>query len=67
VLRFWTKDRPANLGWEDVLAAASLAGLAIVDTMIEGAANLDFLTWNFAALILAAPVLANKGRWLWGK
>jgi hypothetical protein len=57
VLRFWTKDRPASLGWEDGLAAGVLAGLAVVDTIVEGLDNLDFVTWNFAAVVLAAPVL----------
>jgi exo-beta-1,3-glucanase (GH17 family) len=65
LFRFWTKDRPRALGWEDVGAAAALALLAIVDAVIEGAKNLDFVTWNAAALLLAAPVIIDvKGRLL---
>ncbi|WP_234729725.1 glycoside hydrolase family 17 protein [Acidocella facilis] len=56
VLRLWTKDRPA-LGWEECLAGGALAVLAVVDVAIEGLANLDFVMWNVAALVLAAPVL----------
>jgi exo-beta-1,3-glucanase (GH17 family) len=57
VFRFWTKDRPQALGWEDFCAADALALLAITDAAMEGAKNLDFLTWNVAALMLAAPVI----------
>lgn len=56
VLRLWTKDWPA-LGWEEGLCGVVLAGLAIVDLVIEGPENLDFIMWNVAALVLAAPVL----------
>ncbi|HTQ72318.1 MAG TPA: glycoside hydrolase [Acidocella sp.] len=56
VLRLWTKDRP-SLGWEEMLFGLGLAGLAIVDLVIEGPENLDFIMWNVAALALAAPVL----------
>jgi exo-beta-1,3-glucanase (GH17 family) len=57
VLRFWTRDRPKAMGWEELLAGNALALLAIVDAVIEGPDNLDFVTWNVAALVLAAPVL----------
>lgn len=57
VFRFWTKDRPRALGWEDILAANALALLAILNAAMEGAQNLDFVTWNAAALVLAAPVV----------
>jgi hypothetical protein len=57
VLRFWTKDRPQNLQWEDMLAANVLAVGALADGVIEGQANLDFVTWSVAALVLAAPVV----------
>ena len=57
VLRFWTKDKPQNLGWEELLAANVLAVGALGDAMIEGGGNLDFVTWNIAALVLAGPVL----------
>jgi hypothetical protein len=30
---------------------------ALVSAIIEGADNLDFITWNIAAIILAAPIL----------
>ncbi|HEY1856747.1 MAG TPA: glycoside hydrolase [Acidocella sp.] len=60
VLRFWTKDRPQALGWEDLCAATALALLAIVDAVMEGAKNPDFVTWNVAALVLAAPVITRK-------
>jgi hypothetical protein len=59
VLRLWTRDRP-SLGWEEILAAGALSGLAIVDMVIEGPQNLPFLMWNIAALALAAPVLAAR-------
>jgi exo-beta-1,3-glucanase (GH17 family) len=57
VFRFWSKDRPRALGWEDFCAADALALLAIADAIMEGAKNLDFVTWNVAALVLAAPVI----------
>ena len=59
VLRLWTRDRP-SLGWEEILTAGALSGLAIVDIVIEGPQNLPFLMWNIAALALAAPVLAAR-------
>ena len=61
VLRLWTKDRP-TLGWEECLAGGALAVLAVVDVAIEGLANLDFVMWNVAALVLAAPVLLAYAR-----
>jgi hypothetical protein len=57
VLRFWTKDKPSNLGWEELLAANALAVLALADAVMEGPQNLDFVVWNVAALVLAAPVI----------
>ena len=57
VLRFWTRDKPRRLGWEEILAANVLAVGALADAIMEGGANLDFVTWNIAALVLAAPVL----------
>jgi exo-beta-1,3-glucanase (GH17 family) len=57
IFRFWTKDKPHTLGWEDLLAANLLAIGALADAIIEGPDNLDFITWNVAALVLAAPVL----------
>jgi len=57
VFRFWTKDKPKNLRWEDLLAANLLAILALADAVLEGPANLDFVTWNVAALVLAAPIV----------
>jgi hypothetical protein len=63
VFRFWTKDKPRNLGWEEILAANGLALLAVVDSVIEGANNLDFVTWNVAAIVLAAPIImAQEGK-----
>jgi hypothetical protein len=63
VLRFWTKDRPRAMGWEEILAGNALALLAVVDVVIEGGANLDFVTWNVAALVMAAPVvMAQEGK-----
>jgi exo-beta-1,3-glucanase (GH17 family) len=62
VLRFWTKDRPGHLGWEDILAANVLAIGAIASAVMEGSANLDFITWSLAAILFAAPVLmAQEG------
>ena len=57
VFRFWTKDRVTGLGWEEILAGNALAVLAIADCIIEGSNNLDFVTWNVAALVMAAPVV----------
>jgi exo-beta-1,3-glucanase (GH17 family) len=60
ILRLWTKDKPKNLGWEELLAANSLAALALASAAISGPANLDFITWNIAAIILAAPVIMTQ-------
>jgi exo-beta-1,3-glucanase (GH17 family) len=57
VFRFWTKDLPKQKNWEEILAACALAVLALADLLIEGEANLDFLTWNMAAILLAGPVI----------
>jgi hypothetical protein len=57
LLRFWTKDKPLPLAWEDLLAANVLAVGALVSIVMEGGNNLDFVTWNIAALVLAAPVV----------
>ncbi len=57
VLRFWTKDKPTALGWEEILAADTLAIGAVASAVIEGSGNLDFITWNIAALAMAAPVV----------
>ena len=56
VLRLWTRDRPV-LGWEEVLSGVALTALALADLVIEGPQNLDFISWNVAALVLASPVL----------
>jgi exo-beta-1,3-glucanase (GH17 family) len=57
IFRFWTKDKPLPFAWEDLLAANVLAAAALISVVMEGPANLDFVTWNIAALILAAPIL----------
>jgi exo-beta-1,3-glucanase (GH17 family) len=57
VLRFWTKDKPTSLGWEEILAADVLAVGALISGVREGGLNLDFVTWTLAALVLAGPVL----------
>ena len=63
VLRFWTKDKPKSMGWEELLAGNALGLLAIASALIEGPENLDFITWNVAALVLAGPVLmAQEGK-----
>jgi exo-beta-1,3-glucanase (GH17 family) len=62
VFRFWTKDQPNQLGWEDFLAANTLAAGAIVSAVIEGPLNLDFITWSIAALALAAPTIMAQER-----
>ncbi len=68
VLWIWTRDKPRALGWEEILAANALALLAIVDAIMEGAKNLDFVTWNVAAVVLAAPVImAQEGKRAIGK
>jgi exo-beta-1,3-glucanase (GH17 family) len=68
VFRFWTKDEAYAGGWEEVLAAGVLAVGAVASFVIEGLQNLDFVAWNFAALVLAAPVLMavwrTKARWI---
>ncbi len=62
VFRFWTKDKPLPLAWEDLLAANVLAPAALASAIVEGANNLDFITWSVAALILAAPILIIQDR-----
>jgi exo-beta-1,3-glucanase (GH17 family) len=57
VLRLWTRDKPTALGWEDIIAANALALLALINAVQESAQNLEFLIWNIAALIIAAPVV----------
>ena len=57
LFRFWTKDKPLPLAWEDLLAANVLAVGALASAIMEGANNLDFITWNAAALVLAGPIL----------
>ena len=60
-LRLWTRDLPVA-GWEERGAGFALAGLAIIDLVIEGPLNLEFMIWNGAALILAAPALLSRQR-----
>jgi hypothetical protein len=63
VLRLWTKDRPQQMGWEELLASFALAILALLDILMEGAPNLDFVIWNIGALALAAPcILAAESK-----
>jgi exo-beta-1,3-glucanase (GH17 family) len=63
VLRFWTKDKPQQMGWEELLASFALAILAIGDLLIEGSSNLDFVIWNVGALVMAATgILAAEGK-----
>ena len=63
VFRFWTKDKPKMMGWEEIVAGNALAILSIASAVMEGGANLDFVKWNVAALVLAAPVLmAQEGK-----
>jgi exo-beta-1,3-glucanase (GH17 family) len=57
IFRFWTKDRAYAGSWEEILAANVLAIGAIADGIMEGSENLDFVVWNVAALVLAAPVI----------
>jgi exo-beta-1,3-glucanase (GH17 family) len=57
VLRFWTRDLPRALTWEDLLAANGVALGALASAIMEGPKNLEFIVWNVAALILAGPVL----------
>jgi exo-beta-1,3-glucanase (GH17 family) len=59
VLRFHTKDMPKPLRWEEQLAAGALALLALADLALEGLQNTEFVLWNIAALIIAAPVVVN--------
>ena len=62
-IRLWSRDKPGNLAWEEMLAAGTLAVFAVLDTIVEGAGNLDFLRWNLAAVLMAAPVLLAQ----WGR
>jgi exo-beta-1,3-glucanase (GH17 family) len=63
VLRLWTKDRPQQMGWEELLASFALALLALIDAMLEGSQNLDFLVWSIGAMALAAPcILAAESK-----
>ncbi len=57
VLRLWTKDKVLSLRWEEILAANVLAIGALASGIMEGGANLDFVTWNIAAIVMAGPVL----------
>lgn len=59
LLRFFTKDLP-HFGWEEKTAAAMLVGLAMVDCILEGPQNIQFMVWNGAAFILAAPALCPR-------
>lgn len=61
VFRLWTKDFPDSR-WEEKGAGLALAGLAIVDLIMEGPQNLEFMFWNIAAIILAAPALLARRR-----
>jgi exo-beta-1,3-glucanase (GH17 family) len=63
VLRFWSKDKPSQMGWEELLASFALAVLALADLLMEGQQNLDFVVWNVGALVLAAPcIMAAEGK-----
>jgi hypothetical protein len=62
LFRFWTKDKPLPLAWEDLLAANVLAIAALASALLEGANNLDFIIWNVAALVLAGPILMVQDR-----
>ena len=63
LIRFWSKDKPKQMGWEELLAGFGLAILAIADMLIEGAQNLEFVIWNIAAIMMAAPVImAAEGK-----
>ena len=63
VLRIWSKDRPQSMGWEELLASFALAILAMLDLLMEGQANLDFVIWNVGAMVMAAPaILAAEGK-----
>jgi exo-beta-1,3-glucanase (GH17 family) len=63
VLRLWTKDRPKQMGWEELLPSFALGLLALVSMMTEGSQNLDFVVWSVGALALAAPcVLAAESK-----
>ncbi|GLR66524.1 beta-1,6-glucan synthase [Acidocella aquatica] len=62
-IRLWTRDKPQKISWEEILAANTLAIFAVLDTLIEGGNNLDFVAWSIAALVMAAPViLAQEGK-----
>jgi hypothetical protein len=62
-IRLLSRDKPQNIAWEEILAASTLAGFAVLDTFLEGADNLDFISWGLAAVLMAAPViLAARGR-----
>jgi exo-beta-1,3-glucanase (GH17 family) len=63
VLRFWTKDKPRQMGWEELLASFALAILALADLLLEGSSNLDFVIWNVGAIVMAATgILAAEGK-----
>ncbi len=62
LIRLWTRDWPLPVEWEDRLAANVLAAGALASTIVEGPANLAFLAWNIAAIVLALPVLAVQFR-----
>lgn len=57
LVRLWTRDWPRPIDWEDRLAANVLALGALASAILEHPVNLEFLSWNIAAFILASPVL----------
>lgn len=59
-IRLWNRDRPQNIAWEERLAAYALAIFAVLDIIVEGADNLDFMRWSLAAVLMAGPVILAR-------
>ena len=55
-------DLPRGSGREELWAGGTLAVAAIASAINEGPLNLQSLTWNAAALVLAAPLLLSALR-----
>ena len=57
ILRLVTRDSQARPGALDILTATTLAAGALASAIQEGPLNTQSITWNLAALLLAAPTL----------
>ena len=61
-IRRLLRDQPRHGGREELAVGATLLLGALASLVIEGPRNLQSLTWNTAALVLAAPLLLSLAR-----